>query len=119
MKHIALLFALILALAMPTFATSLPERLSKKQLDSLIASAKTPTEHQRIADYYRAESDRLLAEANDHAQMAASFRASADKRVNSNVDHCVYVAKTLKAKSAKALALAEDHERMAQAANPR
>jgi hypothetical protein len=32
-----------------------PEHLSKRQLNSLIATAKTPAEHQRIAQYYQAK----------------------------------------------------------------
>ena len=121
MKRIAFIFALVLALAVPSFATSNPERLSQKQLDSLIAGASTPAEHQRIADYYRAESARLLAEASAPAQMAAAFRANPvtnnEKTARGTVNHCEYVANTLRTKSAKARALAENHERMAHAAS--
>jgi hypothetical protein len=34
---------------------SKPEHLGKRQLNTLIATAKTPAEHQRIAQYYEAK----------------------------------------------------------------
>lgn len=117
MKRITLVVALVCAFVVPTFAQSIPEHLSKQQLNSLIASAATPAEHQRIANYFNAESERLTAEANDHAQMVATFRAnpitSSDKMTRSTVRHCEYLVKSLNARSAKAREFAEEHERMA------
>ncbi len=122
MKHIAFVLTFALALTLPAFATSTsqPEHLSKKQLAALIATATTPAQHQRIADYYRPESDKLMAESNYHAAMAAAFRANPMtnnlKAAFRTVDHCEYLAKSLKAKAEKAEALALEHERMAEAA---
>lgn len=122
MKHIAFVLTFALALTLPVFATSTsqPEHLSKKQLTGLIATATTPAQHHRIADYYRAESDKLMGESNYHAAMAAAFRANPmtnnPKAAFRTVDHCEYLAQSLKSKAEKAEALALEHERMAQAA---
>jgi hypothetical protein len=116
-KRIAFVFAAALALTLPTFAA---EQFTHQQLASLVASAKTSAEHLRMANYYRAQADRLLAESNDHARMGAAFRSNPAtnnaKRANGTVNHCEYLAQTLKAKSEGVRALAEEHERMAKGA---
>jgi hypothetical protein len=53
-----------------------PEHFSKRQLNSLIATAKTPAEHQRIAQYYQAKSQDYLAQAEEHEQMVAAYKAN-------------------------------------------
>ncbi|HEY2468548.1 MAG TPA: hypothetical protein VGI45_12025 [Terracidiphilus sp.] len=120
MKRIAFVLAAIFVITVPTFASA---EFTSRQLASLVAGAKTAAEHQRIANYYRAQADKQLAESNDHARMAAAFRANPatnnDKRVQSTVNHCEYLAKTLRAKSDTARALADDHERMARVAGLR
>ena len=110
-------------LVMPAFAAPIyqaQEHLSKKQLAALVASANTPAEHERIAAYYRAESERLSAEADQHANMASKFLsnpvANNDKSVRGTVSHCISMERRLRAKSAKARALADEHKRLARAA---
>jgi hypothetical protein len=121
MKRIAFILVTVLALiSVPAFAA---EQLTPQQLASLVASAKTSVEHTRIATYYRTQADKLLVESNDHARMAATFRANPvannEKRASATVNHCEYLARSLKEKSQKLRALAEEHEGMAQAAqNP-
>jgi hypothetical protein len=117
MKRILFVLITVIALSVHTFAA---EQLSPKQLASLVASAKTTAEHERIANQYRAQADKLLAESNDHARMAAAFRANPvtnnEKRASATVNHCEYLAQSLRERSRKIRALAEEHERMAQAA---
>jgi hypothetical protein len=110
-------------LVMPAFAAPIyqaQEHLSKKQLAALVASANTPAEHERIALYYRAEYERLSAEADQNATMASKFlgnpAANNEKSVRGTVGHCISIEHNLRAKSRKARALAEEHRRMAQAA---
>jgi len=106
------------ALAAPIYQAQ--EHLSKKQLAALVASANTPAEHERIAAYYRAESERLSAEADQHANMASKFLsnpvANNDKSVRGTVGHCISMERRLRAKSARARALADEHGRLAQTA---
>ncbi|HLY41872.1 MAG TPA: hypothetical protein VKR52_11700 [Terracidiphilus sp.] len=120
MKRIAIVVTFILA-TVPVFAASAqPEQLSKKQLAALVATAKTPADHQRIAAWYRVEAQQLLAASNDHARMAAAFRSNPStnngKFAPGTVNHCAYLAQSLKQQSEKARALAEEHEHMAESA---
>ena len=120
MKCIAFILAASFVLTVPTFAA---EQLTPQQLTSLVAGAKTTAEHQRIANYYRTQADKLLAESNNHARMATIFRANPatnnDKQIYATVNHCEYLAKTLKATSNKVRAIADDHEQMARVADQR
>ena len=50
MKRIVFVLVTVVALFLPSFAA---EQLSPQQLASLVASAKTTVEHERIANYYR------------------------------------------------------------------
>jgi len=96
------------------------EKLSKQQLQSLIATAKTPAQHERIAQYYEAKAQSDLAQSKEHAQMAAEFKAnnvtSSAKFANGTVNHCEYLAESFKKDAAKMEALAAQHEQMAERA---
>lgn len=97
-------------------ASQSSKAISKQQLASMIENAKTPAEHQQIADYYRAQSERLLVESNKHAQMRADYARNPYKGVHYFVDHCTYLMQDLKVKSEKAADLASEHEQMAKEA---
>jgi hypothetical protein len=97
-----------------------PEHLSKQQLNTLIATAKTPAEHQRIADYYAASAQDYRAQAQEHEDMIAAYKSntslSNDKNRTSTIGHCEYFVKTLKDLAVKSDELAKLHEEMAQEA---
>jgi hypothetical protein len=97
-----------------------PEKLSKRQLLSLIATAKTPAEHNRIAQYYRAAAQDYLAQSKEHEEMAARYKEnptiSSSKFVTGTVNHCEYFVETFKALAANSEELAVLHERMASEA---
>ncbi len=123
MNRMIAVFSLVLATTLTVSAASTPQsqqNLSKSQLSALTASAKTPAEHERIAQYYRAQAVKFLAQSQYHAQMAADFRqnsaTSNAKFERQTVDHCAYLAQSLKLQSTKAEELAQQHERMAAAA---
>src|ERR1700735_2877253 len=87
----SLLSVLSLAVVMTAFSqtVSAAEALSKTQLNTLAATAKTPAEHQRIADYYQAQAQNYLAQAADHTAMIAAYKASpSTKHQASEVTHC-------------------------------
>ncbi len=42
------------------------EKLSKEEVKALIATAKTPEDHLRIAAYYRVQADHYLAKQKEH-----------------------------------------------------
>jgi hypothetical protein len=127
-RTISILSVLSLAFVM-TFATlartasaqqPVAEKISKQQLKTLIATAKTPAEHQRIARYYRAQSQDYLAQAKEHEAMVAAYKANPslvnDKNQASTISHCEYFVTTFKALAANSDELAALHERMASEA---
>ena len=90
--------------------------ISKRQLKSLIASAKTPAEHELIADYYREQSLHFLAESKKHAELRADYTKNPDKSAQIRFDHCTILMREFKMKSKKAADLASEHEQMAKVA---
>lgn len=122
MKNI-LVLSFTMALATIAFGQASPatqprsEKLSRQQLQTLVATAKTPAEHERIAHYYAAKAQTDRTQAREHAQMAESFRknpvTNSAKQSISTVNHCTYVAQSLTKDAAKMQKLADEHERMA------
>ncbi len=102
----------------PSATQAKPEHLSKQQLNTLIASAKTPADHERLAQYYRAQASDYLAEAKDHESMVAAYKANSslsnEKNRASTIGHCEYFVKTFKELAVKAQELATLHEQMAK-----
>jgi hypothetical protein len=102
----------------PSVQQPKPEHLSKQQLNTLIATAKTPTEHLRIAQYYKAKALDYLAQAKEHEAMVAAYKAnsslSTDKNQASTISHCEYFVETFKALAANSEELAALHEHMAK-----
>jgi len=97
-----------------------PEHLSKQQLNTLIATARTPAAHRRIAQYYKAKVQEYLAEAQEHEAMIAAYKANSslsnDKNEASTISHCEYFVNTFKALADNSQELATLHERMASEA---
>ena len=101
----------------PSASQPKPERLGKQQLNTLIATAKTPAEHRRIAQYYEAKASDYEAQVQDHEQMIAAYKAnsslSTDKNRAGTINHCEYFVDRFKALAANSQELAATHERMA------
>jgi hypothetical protein len=105
----------------PSASQPKPEPLTKQQLNTLIAAAKTPEEHQRIAQYYQTKAVDYLAQAKEHEAMIAAYKANSsmsnDKNQASTISHCEYFVQTFKALADNAQELATLHERMASSAS--
>ncbi len=123
MKRMIALLSVVLAITATVFAQApanqqAHESLSNKQLNSLIATAKTPAEHQRIAHYYGAQAESYLAQSKEHAQMAEGYKANPainnSKFSKGTVGHCEYFAQSFKEMSTKAGEMAQMHEQMAK-----
>src|ERR1035441_10578469 len=108
-------FAFAAVLAFTSFAAMAQtqpkvEKLSKQQLNTLIATAKTPAEHERIAQYYKAKAVDYLAQAKEHEAMVAAYKANSslsnDKNQASTISHCEDFVTTFKA-------LADNNQEMA------
>ena len=86
----------------------------------MIATAKTPAEHERIAQYYKAKAVDYLAQAKEHEAMVAAYKANSslsnDKNQASTISHCEYFVTTFKALADNSQEMATLHERMAKEA---
>ena len=118
-------FAFAAVLAFTSFAAMAQtqpkvEKLSKEQLNTLISTAKTPAEHRRIAQYYEAKALDYQAQAKEHEQMVAAYKAnsslSTDKNKAETLGHCEWFVTTFKALAENSQQLAALHEQMAKEA---
>lgn len=102
---------------MPIAAPNAPENLNTHQLKTLVETAKTPAEHQRIAQYYEAKAQDYQARANVHQAMVEQYKADATRVNNKNyastIGHCEYFAQTLREQATKAQEQAKLHQQMA------
>lgn len=96
------------------------EHMSQQELKSLIASAKTPEDHERIAKHFEAEANQMDAAAKEHEELAAQYKANpsghAQKHPMSGrtAGHCNYFADDLHKAAKEDRALAADHREMAK-----
>ena len=97
-----------------------PEKLSRQQLKSLISSAKTPADHQRLASYYRDEAARLKAKQREHEEEAAEYYKDPPRHPGPKYptlgQHCRDLAGYYGIAAQKALTMADMHETLAQEA---
>ncbi len=69
----ALFLTLLLSSFQSVAAETKKARLSHKELKALIANAKTPEDHQKLATYYRQEGERLGQRSREHEELAAVY----------------------------------------------
>jgi hypothetical protein len=107
-------------LALAGAAESTQPALTKKTLVGAIASAETPRDHQRIANYYKAEAGRMLAEAKDHDELAVAYAKSPNAHMTKHpmsgqtADHCKFFADAARKAAQESQELAKLHEEMAK-----
>lgn len=97
---------------------------TNKQVKALIASAKTPEDHLKLAAYFNQEADRLEADARGHAELADVYRQhphttgggkqSGTGSIFQTADHCDSAAKSLREAAKDLRELAAEHEQMAK-----
>jgi hypothetical protein len=118
----SLLSVLSLAVVMTAFSqtASAADTLSKAQVNTLAATAKTPAEHQRLADYYQAQAQSYLAQADEHKAMIAGYKANpSTKHQASEITHCANLVTSLTDLAAKSAEQAKLHQQMANEADAR
>jgi hypothetical protein len=96
----------------------------KRQVQTLIATAKTPGDHKRIAEYLNQEASRMEDEAKDHDYLSGVYRKSPyvsgggkQSRAGSlfrTAEHCESIAKSLREAAQSLRELADEHEQMAK-----
>lgn len=112
--------AFVLLAACLTGAAS-AQILSKAELKKAIATASTPADHERIARHFDAKAAQYEADAKDHEELAAEYKAEptgSQKHPMSplTAEHCLYFAKELRRAAEEARQLARDHRAMAKPA---
>ena len=93
--------------------------ITKKQAEELARDARTPEEHLKLAEYYRAQSNALMEESRTWAAMADDY----DRNPSSHPipkfptygDRCRSLSRRYLKDAKKAEALALAHERLAAA----
>ena len=93
-------------------------QLSKKEAKALSATAKTREDHLKLAEYYKAEAERLEADAKDHDEMAEMYRKNPTPMAVKHPDaigegHCREMARRSRESANKARELATMHAQMA------
>ena len=89
---------------------------TKTELKQLIATAKSPQDHRRIAAYYQEEAKRLDDKKKEHTEMGAEYDRN-PQRYPSKLglgQHCRNLAGYYGLAEQKALELAGMHEEMAK-----
>ncbi len=117
------------ATAMLTAVVSVPagaedKPMSKSELKDLIANAKTPAAHERIAQYFDAEATRYEADAKEHEEEASDYAAHPSNPANGKdtvystdmQSHCSNLGAKLKEAAQEARMLAAGHREMAKQA---
>ena len=114
-----LVFGLAMAIAFsaPVLAASDANApLTKREVNTLIKTAKTPEDHMKLAQYYKYEADKFKSEAEEHREMSAEYIHSPLPKGYPMSQHCNDVSDYLTRASKKAEQLASMHEAMAKEA---
>lgn len=97
-----------------------PGLLSKQELKSLIGSAKSVPDHERLARHFDAKASELEAESKEHRELAAQYKANPTMHQSKHpmsaetAGHCQYFADDLQKASQRARQMAADHRQMAK-----
>jgi len=116
LRIVTILLAIIVAMPLARPAIG-QEELTRKQLKALIASSKTPADHERIAAYYHAETQKLEAKQREHEDDLAAYYKNTlryPSKYPTMGDHCRSLANYYKMAAQRAAALAEMHEQLAR-----
>lgn len=98
------------------------DRLTKKEVKALVATAKTPEDHLKLARHFRQQADTLEAEAKEHDELALEYRKNPSPMAmkmpmsGRSAEHCEYFARSAREAAKAARELAASHEEMAKQA---
>ena len=98
--------------------------MSKSELRTLIVNAKTPADHERIAQYFDAQAVKYEAEAKQHEEEATYYASHVQPANGKNQgfysremqDHCPKMAAKLKEAAQEARMMAAGHRELAKEA---
>ncbi|HXH51216.1 MAG TPA: hypothetical protein VNM47_17895 [Terriglobia bacterium] len=113
---LTLLGVIIVACASPSARAS-QASLTRKELNALIASARTPQDHERLASYFRGQARLAKENQADHEEMLLRYRENPTShrftKSPSPDDHCRTLIRIFADEAQQNTALAEYHKRMA------
>jgi len=112
-----------LSFAMLTAVVSVPagakDKPSKSELKTMISSAQTKADHERIAQYFDREAVKYEAESKEHGELAPLYQKRPDPALSKHpasarsFAHCDSLSKSLQQAAQDARQLAADHRAMA------
>ena len=119
--------ALFGAASLPSWAADKPPMkngpvMTAKDARALIATAKTPKDHLKLAQYFNQQADQYEAEARDHDEMIEAYRKSPTTRAEKTpggvgtIEHCEFFAKSNREMSKALHEMGAAHEEMAKEA---
>lgn len=117
--------AIALSSLAPVSLAANNKTLTKKELKTLLRTAKEPVEHRKIAEYYRQEAARLNASAKEHQELAEIYaknppnpamEAKHGTSFGQGAPHCKRWAELSAEQAKESEALAAMHEEMAKTA---
>jgi hypothetical protein len=104
------LVALLSVFSLPAIRARAAEEVD---IEKMIQAAKTPADHQAIADYYQHQADAAKAKAAEHTKMAQQYKTGAFGLKTHFHEHCETLAKLYQSEAKEYAALAEAHRQMA------
>lgn len=119
MISVVILIAAAIGITSTAWAVEPAGKLSKKEVNSLILSAKSPADHTKLANYYRFEASQKEVEVKEHEEMAASYDKNPVMRPSKGAkmgDQCRSMVKNLRDAAKEATEMAAMHDAMAKAA---
>ena len=114
------LAVLMLAAAGQAPAVEPKGELSPKEVKALVAGAKTPGDHMKLAHHYNAMAAKHEAEAQEHEALAVEYTrnpqlaASKHTMAPNTAEHCKYFAEHCRNAAKELKAMASAHEDMAK-----
>ena len=114
------LAALIVVPAPQAAAVEMKGMLKSKEVKALVANAKTPADHMKLARHFAAMAEKHEAEAKEHDALAVEYarnpRPLSTKipMAPNSAEHCKYFAEHCRKAAAEMRAMAAEHEEMAK-----
>ena len=112
-----LLGLIVMAFASPSASASQASR-TRKELNALISSARTPQDHERLAAYYRNQARLAKENQAEHREMLLRYRENPTThrftKSPSPDDHCHALIRIYGEEAQQDTALAEYHEKLAK-----
>ena len=106
-------FAVIAAFAAPTFQAAAADETN---IDKMIATAKTASDHEAIANYYKQQATEARSKADTHKKMAEQYSMSGIGNQATKThfhQHCEALVRSYQTQANEFDALAKAHQDMA------